>query len=61
MLNNENVKALQAGETIWDAGKGSVLGFGARRQKGAEISYMVKYTTRDGRQRWHTIGRHGSP
>jgi hypothetical protein len=38
-----------------------VLGFGARRQKGAAISYMLKYTNRDGRQRWHTIGRHGSP
>lgn len=61
MMRRANVEALCPGETIWDAGKGSVLGFGARRQKGAAISYMLKYTTRDGRQRWHTIGRHGSP
>jgi integrase len=61
MLSNANVEALRPGETIWDAGKGSVLGFGARRQKSAAISYMLKYTTRDGRQRWHTIGRHGQP
>ena len=61
MMRRANVEALRPGETIWDAGRGSVLGFGARRQKGAAISYMLKYTTRDGRQRWHTIGRHGSP
>jgi Arm DNA-binding domain/Phage integrase, N-terminal SAM-like domain len=61
MLRNAQVEALRPGETIWDAGKGSVLGFGARRQKSAVISYILKYTTRDGRQRWHTIGRHGQP
>jgi integrase len=38
-----------------------VTGFGARRQKGQGISYVLKYRTADGRQRWHTIGRHGAP
>jgi integrase len=52
------VRALAAGETIWDS---AVIGFGARRQKGATVSYFVKYRTREGRQRWETIGRHGSP
>src|SRR6202795_4924508 len=52
------VRALAAGETIWDS---AVIGFCARRQKGEAISYFVKYRTREGRQRWQTIGRHGSP
>src|SRR4029079_13326955 len=43
---------------IWDA---AVPGFGARRQKGASVAYVLKYRTAEGRQRWHTIGRHGSP
>ena len=25
------------------------------------VSYVLFYRTQDGRQRWHTIGRHGSP
>jgi len=45
---------------LWDSGKGSVTGFGARRQKGEAIAYVLKYRV-DGRQRWATIGRHGSP
>ena len=36
-------------------------GFATRRQKGDAVAYVLKYRTRDGRQRWHTIGRHGSP
>ena len=53
-----DVRALGPGDVIWDAG---VPGFGARRQKGAAIAYIVKYRTAEGRQRWHTIGRHGAP
>jgi integrase len=49
---------MQPGELIWDA---KVAGFGARRQKGPAVSYLVFYRTKDGRQRWQTIGRHGSP
>jgi integrase len=50
------VRALGPGEIVWDA---AVAGFGARRQKGAAITYFVKYRTADGRQRWQGIGRHG--
>ncbi len=52
------VRALQPTEIIWDT---SVTGFGVRRQAGNAVSYFLKYRTADGRQRWMTIGRHGSP
>jgi integrase len=52
------IRALKLGETIWDA---SVAGFGARRQRGITVSYMLIYRAEGGRQRWYTIGRHGSP
>ena len=50
------IRALRPGEIIWDA---AVTGFGARRQTGSAVTYFVKYRTAEGRQRWHTIGRHG--
>src|SRR5271166_492027 len=53
-----DVKALEPGEVIWD---GAVAGFGARRQRGPVASYFLIYRTMEGRQRWQTIGRHGSP
>lgn len=54
------VQALKPGETIWDAGhKEAVKGFGARRQRGDAV-YVIKYRV-FGRQRFITIGRHGSP
>ena len=53
-----DVRALQPGETIWDA---AVPAFGARRQKGAAVAYVIFYRTAEGRQRWQTIGRHGAP
>src|SRR4029077_15627296 len=47
-------------ETIWDAGhREAVKGFGARRQRGDPV-YVIKYRV-FGRQRFVTIGRHGSP
>ncbi|MDO9714293.1 tyrosine-type recombinase/integrase [Paracraurococcus lichenis] len=52
------VRALRSGEMIWDA---AVIGFGARRQKSETVSYILFYRTAEGRQRWYTIGRHGSP
>jgi integrase len=52
------VRGLQPGQVIWDA---KVPGFGARRQKGTGVAYAVVYRTREGRQRWCTIGRHGAP
>jgi Arm DNA-binding domain/Phage integrase, N-terminal SAM-like domain len=39
----------------------AVPGFCARRQTGDAIAYGLKYRTTEGRQRWHTIGRHGAP
>ena len=52
------VRALKPGGVIWD---GAVVGFGARRQRSKAVAYIVVYRTAEGRQRWHTIGRHGSP
>ena len=53
-----DVRALKPGETVWDA---AVPGFGARRQKGDTVAYVLFYRTAEGRQRWQTIGRHGAP
>src|SRR5579859_6394262 len=54
------VQSLAPGETIWDAGhKEAVRGFGVRRQRGTPV-YVVKYRAL-GRQRFFTIGPHGSP
>lgn len=52
------VRALNPGEVVWD---GSVTGFGARRQTGPAVMYVLKYRTANGRQRFYRIGRHGSP
>jgi integrase len=52
------VRALGPYQDIWDA---AVPGFGARRQKGEAVSYVLMYRTREGRQRRYTIGRHGAP
>ena len=52
------VRALLPGEMVWDT---AVTGFAGRRQKGEAVTYLVKYRTTAGRQRWHTIGRHGAP
>lgn len=52
------VRWLGPGETMWDA---TVPGFGARRQTGPAVSYFLKYRNEAGRQRWHSIGRHGAP
>ena len=43
--------------TIWDD---AVKGFGARRQTSDAVTYVLKYRAM-GRQRFFTIGRHGSP
>lgn len=51
------VRALGPGGEVWDS---AVAGFGARRQSGEHVSYVLMYR-RDGRKRRYTIGRHGSP
>jgi hypothetical protein len=52
------IRALALSETVWDA---AVPGFGTRRQTGSAVAYVLKFRTVEGRQRWHTIGRHGAP
>jgi len=52
------VRALEPGQIVWDT---AVPAFGARRQKGPAVTYVLFYRTDEGRQRWHTIGRHGAP
>jgi integrase len=61
MIGLRDIRALEPNRIIWDAGKGAVAGFGARSRSGTAVFYVLKYRTREGRQRWHTIGRHGSP
>jgi integrase len=57
-LGLRQVRALGPGEIAWDP---TLSGFGARRQRGEAITYILAYRTKEGRQRWHTIGRHGAP
>jgi integrase len=61
VITLKTIAALTPNSTSWDDGKGAVAGFGARRQRGTAVAYVVKYRTTDGRQRWQTIGRHGAP
>src|SRR6516165_9227283 len=52
------IRQLDPGEIIWDT---TVRGFHGRRQRGSAVTYAVFYRTKEGRQRWHKIGRHGAP
>ena len=61
MLTLKTIASLPPNSILWDHGKGAVTGFGARRQKGEAVAYLLKYRTAAGRQRWLTIGRHGAP
>ncbi len=61
LIGLREIRALAPGATVWDAGKGAVAGFGARRQSGETVTFVLKFRTTDGRQRWHSIGRWGSP
>lgn len=54
------VEGLPPGECLWDADHREVVkGFGARRQS-KDVFYLLRYRL-NGRQRFITIGRHGSP
>ena len=57
-ITKQTVEKLPADSIVWDA---KVRGFGARRQKGDGVAYVLFYRTKDGSQRWQTIGKHGSP
>ena len=56
-ITKRTVDGLSAGETAWDT---EVKGFGVRCRR-ADAKYYVLKTRVGGRQRWLTIGRHGSP
>ncbi len=59
-INKRSVDAIQAGERdviSWDSELG---GFGVRCRKSGAKFYVLKYRHL-GRQRWFTIGQHGSP
>jgi hypothetical protein len=53
-----DLQALKPNSAIWDA---SVIGFGARRRSGTAVSFVLMYRNSEGRQRWLTIGKLGSP
>ena len=55
-LTKRTVDALAMDRIAWD---GEVKGFGVRHRATGKF-YLVKYRFK-GRQRWYTIGRHGSP
>ncbi|WP_422040140.1 tyrosine-type recombinase/integrase [Roseibium sp.] len=55
-ISKSVVDKLEPGELVWDS---EVRGFGVRCQRKAK-KYVLK-TRVDGRQRWFTIGEHGSP
>ena len=57
-LGKRAVEAMPAVSILWDA---EVSGFGARRQRGAAVAYLLKTRSTSGRQVFLTIGRHGSP
>jgi integrase len=57
-LGLRQVRALRPGEIVWDP---TLPGFGARRQRSEAITYILAYRTKQGRQRWFSIGRHGAP
>lgn len=55
-ITEKLVSSLVAGQTVWDEG---VKGFGIRKQSKAAV-FVFKYR-QGGRQRFKTIGQHGSP
>ena len=57
-ITKRAVDAAEPGRTLWD---GELRGFGLRVSKTGVRAYVVKYRTVEGRQRFLTIGRHGSP
>lgn len=59
-ITKTTVERLAPGGLVWDADHREVVkGFGARRQR-RDVFYLLRYRL-NGRQRFITIGRHGSP
>ncbi len=55
-ITKRSIDALKPGGFLWD---GSIKGFGVRCQRRDKV-YFLKYRIH-GKQRWHIIGKHGSP
>ena len=55
--HRELAKLSQPGEIIWD---GELKGFGARKSENF-ISFVLMFRNKEGRQRFYTIGKYGSP
>jgi hypothetical protein len=55
-ISLKTIRDLASGTAVWDSAVG---GFGARRQEGDAVAYIVVYRNLDGRQRKYTIGRCG--
>ncbi|MER9740909.1 site-specific integrase [Mesorhizobium sp. M0187] len=58
-ITKTDIDAMSLKSTLWDSGRGSVAGFGVRRQR-KHPTFCLKYS-KSGKQRWYTIGRYGSP
>src|SRR5262245_31444865 len=54
-VTKSTVERLGVNEVLWDQ---SLIGYGVRRQRRSAF-YLVRYRI-NGRQRFHTIGRHGA-
>jgi integrase len=55
----DDVRKLGEDQIIWDK---ALPGFGARRRRGGDaVRFFLFYRTKEGRQRWLTIGRFGAP
>jgi integrase len=59
-LTKRNVDSLRPGDKRYTAWDSDVFGFGLRVMPSGERVYVLKYRLA-GRQRWVTIGKHGSP
>ena len=56
-ITKRSVEALPLNSLLWDT---ALNGFGARRQRGPGVYYVLRYRW-NGSQRIDSIGRHGSP
>jgi integrase len=61
MITKKDVESLPPNSIVWDGGRGSVAGFGARRQASTAVNFFLRYRNQEGRSRCPTIGRFGAP
>ena len=58
-ITKRDIEALEQSSILWDVGRGAVMGFGVRRQRGRPI-FILKSRI-NGKQRWFSIGTFGAP